>query len=406
METKVYKDRLEEAAKLIREGGLVAVPTETVYGLAGSGLSESAVKEIYRVKGRPEIKPLSLMVPGQEAMDRYCLDVSRAARRLAEHFWPGPLTVVLKARPDVPEIVRAGGATVGLRCPDHPLTLELLKLAELPLAAPSANPSGAPSPKTAQAVLSYFDGEIDAVIDGGECGIGLESTIIDMSQKPYRILRRGALDDASISAVLAEGLTVIGITGGTGSGKTTALRELKKRGALVIDCDEVYHELLRTRRDMLREIEESFSGVIVDEKLDRKALGAMVFTDPDALERLNGLTHRYVSEEVQRRLADWAMQGGELAAVDAIELIGSGLAERCEAVIGILASRDRRVQRIMARDGISREYAEHRVDAQRSDSYFEENCTHILRNDFGIDKFIYDFNAVIEEVSKNGRAED
>ena len=193
METKIFHGAADEAAEIIKTGGLVAVPTETVYGLAGNGLDEEAVKQIYEVKGRPQVKPLSLMVPGAEAMDRYCEDVPQGARLLAERFWPGPLTIVLKAKDFIPSIVLAGGDTVGLRCPDHPMTLELLKKAGVPFAAPSANPSGEESPKTAQKVWDYFSGRIEGIINGGECGIGRESTIISMAQKPYRILRQGAL---------------------------------------------------------------------------------------------------------------------------------------------------------------------------------------------------------------------
>ena len=167
MKTEVIRENISEAAELIRRGALVAVPTETVYGLAGSGFDEAAVERIYEVKGRPEVKPLSLMVPGPEAFEKCCTEVPEAARTLAARFWPGPLTIVLPARPEIPRVVLAGGSTVGLRCPDHPLTLELLRQCGLPLAAPSANPSGEPSPKTAQQVLSYFEGKMEAVIDGG-----------------------------------------------------------------------------------------------------------------------------------------------------------------------------------------------------------------------------------------------
>jgi len=217
MKTLVTRDPAR-AAEIIRAGGLVAVPTETVYGLAANGLDPRAVEKIYEVKGRPAVKPLSLMVHDESAMDGCCRDVPKQARALAAAFWPGPLTIVLKARDSVPEIVRAGGDTVGLRCPDHPLTLELLRECALPLAAPSANPSGAPSPKTAAEVLAYFDGRIDCVLDGGECGIGRESTIISLAAAPYKILRPGALPESDIAAALADAMTVIGITGGTGAG--------------------------------------------------------------------------------------------------------------------------------------------------------------------------------------------
>ena len=387
METKLFYSAADEAAEIIKTGGLVAVPTETVYGLAGNGLDEEAVKQIYEVKGRPQVKPLSLMVPGAEAMEQYCEDVPQGARLLAERFWPGPLTIVLKAKDHIPSIVLAGGDTVGLRCPDHPMTLELLKKAGVPFAAPSANPSGEESPKTAQKVRDYFEGKIGGIIDGGECGIGRESTIISMAQKPYRILRQGALAEKEIASALAEGLTILGITGGTGCGKTTALRTLEELGALIIDCDAVYHGLLVENKEMLSAIDSAFPGVVTGGVLDRKALGAVVFSDAEALARLNGITHKYVGLEIDRLLENWAMAGGRLAAIDAIELFGGNLAERCKATFAVLADRDKRVERIMARDSISREYAALRVDAQKPDSYFEEKCDYILKNNSTEEEF-------------------
>ena len=387
METKIFHGAADEAAEIIKTGGLVAVPTETVYGLAGNGLDEEAVKQIYEVKGRPQVKPLSLMVPGAEAMDRYCEDVPQGARLLAERFWPGPLTIVLKAKDFIPSIVLAGGDTVGLRCPDHPMTLELLKKAGVPFAAPSANPSGEESPKTAQKVWDYFSGRIEGIINGGECGIGRESTIISMAQKPYRILRQGALAEKEIASALTEGLTILGITGGTGCGKTTALRTLEELGALIIDCDAVYHGLLIENKEMLAEIDSAFPGVVTGGVLDRKALGAVVFSDAEALARLNGITHSYVGREIDRLLESWAMSGGRLAAIDAIELFGGNLARRCKATFAVLADRDKRIERIMARDGITREYAALRVDAQKPDSYFEEKCDYILKNNSTEEEF-------------------
>lgn len=159
METKRITENIGDAAAILRRGGLVAVPTETVYGLAGNGLDEKAVAEIYEVKGRPAVKPLSLMVPDESAMELYCENVPPQAHALARRFWPGPLTIVMKAKAHIPPIVLAGGTTVGLRCPDHPLTLSLLRESGLPLAAPSANPSGEASPKTAEQVMAYFDGK-------------------------------------------------------------------------------------------------------------------------------------------------------------------------------------------------------------------------------------------------------
>ena len=313
-------------------------------------------------------------------MKEYCEDVPEQAEYLAERFWPGPLTIVLKAKELVPEIVRAGGTTVGLRCPDHPLTLEALRLAKLPFAAPSANPSGAESPKDAAKVMEYFSGRIDAVIDGGPCGIGRESTLIDMSARPYRILRQGALAADDIADALVDNMKIIGITGGTGCGKTTALETLKDFGALVIDCDALYHELLESSAELINEIDKYFPGAVTDGVLDRKALGAVVFTDEEALRDLNIITHKYIHLELRRRLREWAMQGGTLAAVDAIELFSSGIAKRCCATVGVIADREVRLRRIQQRDGISLEYAMMRVNAQRPNEYFEERCDYILQN--------------------------
>lgn len=401
METRIIKDDIPAAAEIIKNGGLVAVPTETVYGLAGNGLDESAVRQIYEVKGRPAIKPLSLMVPDKSAMAEYCEAVPEAALCLAEKFWPGPLTIVLKAKPNVPAIVRAGGATVGLRCPDHPLTLEALRLAKLPFAAPSANPSGSESPKNAAKVLEYFDGKIPAVIDGGHCGIGRESTLIDMSAKPYKILREGALSADDIADALADNMRLIGITGGTGSGKTTALDVLRDLGALVIDCDALYHELLENSAELVADIAAEFPTAVTDGKVDRKALGEIVFTDAQKLLKLNTITHSAISRELRRRVRAWAMRGGTLAAVDAIELISSGLAGQCCATVGVVAARDVRLARVMARDGVSAEYAEKRISAQRSDDYFAEHCDYILHNNGTREEF-YDrcLNLFLEVLEK------
>ena len=381
MTTKIITEDIREAAAVINSGGLVAVPTETVYGLAGNGLDEQAVREIYRVKGRPEVKPLSLMVHNPSVLDLYCEDIPKAAYALAERFWPGPLTIVLKSKECVPEIVRAGGDTVGLRCPDHPLTLELLKACRLPLAAPSANLSGAPSPKTAADVLSGLDGEIDAVIDGGTCGIGLESTIIDMSRTPYRILRQGALSEEKIAQALVEEMTVFGITGGTGCGKTTALNEIDALGGLVIDCDAVYHRLGATSVDLREKLTARFGDVYDDGVLNTKKIGQVVFYDPQALLELNAITHGAVGDEVARMLRVYAMEGGTLAAVDAIALIESGMAEKYRPLVGVLAPVEERVRRIMARDGIDEDYARHRISSQKSDDFYREHCDQILMND-------------------------
>lgn len=389
METRLYSSlsQIPQLVELIKSGKLVAVPTETVYGLCANGLNEKAVEEIYKVKGRAENKPLSLMISGKEMAESLCHHVPPSALALMDAFWPGALTIILPARKHIPSVVLAGGSSVGLRCPAHPLTLALLQACQLPLAGPSANPSGEEAPISAEGVMAYFNGLIPAVIDGGVCEEGKPSTIIDMSKKIYEILREGALSTDAVAQVLRNKLKVVGFTGGTGCGKTTALNVLAERGALVLDCDEVYHELTLHSLPLKNALEDRFGAVYENGVLNRKKLGAVVFNDPQALADLNEITHHMVVEECERRLAQFALEGGELAAIDAIGLVESGLAERCTVTVAITAPEEVRMRRIMKRDGISEEYAKSRIAAQHSDQWFSEHCTHTLANNGTAEEF-------------------
>ena len=161
------------AAELIRRGELVAIPTETVYGLGADGLNESAVAKIFEAKGRPQDNPLILHIWDAEQMEQFCHDIPKAAYDLAKAFWPGPLTMVLPARQIVPRRTTGGLNTVALRCPDNAVTREIIRLSGVPIAAPSANLSGKPSTTTAQHVLHDPDGKIAAVVDGGSCRVGV-----------------------------------------------------------------------------------------------------------------------------------------------------------------------------------------------------------------------------------------
>ena len=194
-------------SEALRNGELAAVPTETVYGLAADGRNAVAVRKLYEVKGRPPYKPISLLVPAMEACAELSAALPPAAFILAEAFWPGPLTIVVQKSSAVPGIVTAGGETVGLRCPDHPLTLRLLREFGGPLAAPSANLSGMPSPKSASEVLEALGGRIPFILDGGPCSVGIESTIVDLTAPVPRILRMGGLAPEKIEHVL--GMEVI-----------------------------------------------------------------------------------------------------------------------------------------------------------------------------------------------------
>jgi L-threonylcarbamoyladenylate synthase len=190
---------MARAAEILRAGGTVAFPTETVYGLGANALSAEAVEKIFAAKERPHWDPLIVHV-ADVAMAREIAKFSEIAERLAERFWPGPLTMLLPRKAHVPDALTAGRALVGVRVPAHPLALELIRAACVPIAAPSANRFGRTSPTTAAHVLEDLDGRIDAVLDGGACDVGVESTVVDVSASPMMIYRPGAVT----SSMLAE----------------------------------------------------------------------------------------------------------------------------------------------------------------------------------------------------------
>ena len=192
------------AADIIKNGGLVAIPTETVYGLGANGLDEAAVAKIFEAKGRPQDNPLILHISGVEDIEKFCHSIPAAAYALAEAFWPGPLTMVLPARDSVPKRTTAGLDTVAVRCPDCEITRKIIALAGVPIAAPSANISGKPSTTTAEHVRHDHDGKIDAIVDGGPCRVGVESTIVDLSDERPRLLRPGGITPQQLKAVLGD----------------------------------------------------------------------------------------------------------------------------------------------------------------------------------------------------------
>lgn len=205
METQILtKEQIGVAAQIIRDGGLVAMPTETVYGLAADALNGEAVAKIFRAKGRPMDNPLIVHIAALEDAKRLVSRFPEKARLLAERFWPGPLTMVLPKSELIPDEVSAGLDTVGIRFPAHPLAQSLIRESGTPLAAPSANRSGIPSPTTAQHVLHDMDGRIEAVLDGGECRVGVESTVITLASDRPRLLRPGGVTLEQMEAAIGE----------------------------------------------------------------------------------------------------------------------------------------------------------------------------------------------------------
>ena len=500
---------VRDAAAILRCGGLLGIPTETVYGLGADALNEDAVSRIFLAKGRPQDNPLIIHVPDASWLERYCRDVPPAAYQLAERFWPGPLTMILPRRDIVPLQTTGGLETVGVRCPNHPVTLAIIEAAGVPIAAPSGNTSGRPSPTTAAHMIEDMDGKIDGIVDGGPCTVGVESTIIDLTVTPPRLLRPGGLPLESLRQVLGEvavdkavtgllaagerprapgmkyrhyaphapvtvvtgepersarriqgllsdtagvicfdeyaplfpghiihklgpaadksaqarhvfdalrtfdgtdvteifaqcpddgglGLAVanrlkkaagfhlidadrpliVGLTGGTGAGKTSALAALEDLGGTVLDCDAVYHQMLRTDPALREAITAAFGPVFCpDGSLDRQKLGTLVFSDHAALDRLNAIVYEYLPPELLRRA-----QGHTLVGLDAISLMESGLGRLCACTVAVLAPAEDRVRRIMARDGITEDYARLRISAQQPDVFYRERCSHILEN--------------------------
>ena len=192
-ENKIEENLIDQAANVIKTGGIVAFPTETVYGLGANGLDEDAVKNIYKAKGRPSDNPLILHISTIEEIAPLVEEIPELAYDCMRRFWPGPLTIILKKSRIIPNIISAGLDTVAIRMPDHPIASRLIAKSGVPIAAPSANLSGRPSPTMASHVVEDMMGKIQMIIDGGETGVGLESTVLDLSTDTPTILRPGGI---------------------------------------------------------------------------------------------------------------------------------------------------------------------------------------------------------------------
>lgn len=212
MKTKIVKvdpehfedDQLQEACEILRRGGLVAFPTETVYGLGGDALREEASGRIYAAKGRPSDNPLIVHIADKESLYDVADHVSEKAEKLADAFWPGPMTMIFDKKEKVPHSTTGGLDTVAVRMPSHPVAMALIRESGVYIAAPSANTSGRPSPTKAEHVQEDLDGKIDMILDGGSVGIGLESTIVDMSTETPTILRPGYITQQMLEEVIGE----------------------------------------------------------------------------------------------------------------------------------------------------------------------------------------------------------
>ena len=242
---------IAEAVAILRGGGLLAIPTETVYGLAADARNPEAVARIFALKDRPSDHPLIVHIAGPDAIEAWASTIPESAKKLATHFWPGPLTLILKKRSDVPDAVTGGQETVGLRSPDHPLTLSLLRAFGGGLAAPSANRFGRISPTSASHVRDEFGENAPPILDGGPCPVGIESTIVDLSQSPPRILREGHIRREQLLPFLPDlqsGLVTASprVSGSLDAhyAPRTPMRMLERRRLIEVAADEPHCVLL------------------------------------------------------------------------------------------------------------------------------------------------------------------
>lgn len=239
------KYKIKIASKILNENNLVAFPTETVYGLGANALNEGAVKKIFIAKGRPSDNPLIVHISDKKEISKLAKEIPEKAKLLIEEFWPGPLTIILKKKAIVPDVVTAGLDSVAIRMPSNKIALELIKNSKLPIAAPSANISTRPSPTKAVHVINDLNGKIDVIIDGGDVDVGLESTVIDLTQKIPKILRPGKITKEEIEKIIGK------IKTKTKSGKETKSPGMKYKhyspSAKVIIVSKNKFDLIKER---------------------------------------------------------------------------------------------------------------------------------------------------------------
>lgn len=493
---------IDQAAHLLAAGELVAIPTETVYGLAADAMNSEAVSSIYVAKGRPSDNPLIVHIADFKDWEPLVTHIPDNAQKLAEAYWPGPLTIILPASDRVPKVVTGGLTTVAVRFPAHPIAQAVILRSGCPLAAPSANRSGSPSPTNALRVTEDMEGRIASILDGGNCDVGVESTVIDLCHTPPRLLRPGGITpemledvlgpieiDSAVTHALAKGavaaspgmkykhyapkaeitiikgspkayaeyanqrqgdgvgalcfdedlphlsvpsvtygsrndaltqaqklfdalrqldemgihtvyaacpkssgvglavynrllraaafrikcaITVVGLTGPTGSGKTTVANAWHEQGAYIIDTDQLARQIVKPHSPCLSQLTAAFTSAILnpDGSLNRAELAKLAFATPESTQQLNAITHPAIVALTQQEIEYAAEQGYSVAVIDAPLLYEAKADALCDTVVAVIASPDVRKQRIMARDHLTAEQAEHRMAAQQPDAFY------------------------------------
>ena len=538
MNTQLLKPTTEginEAARLLRDGQLVAIPTETVYGLAADALNPQAVASIFTAKGRPMDNPLIVHIAEIADWNRLVRTIPDHARRLAEAYWPGPMTIILPAADCVPNEVRAGLSTVAVRFPADPVAQAVILHSGCPLAAPSANRSGSPSPTNAARVMEDMKGRIAAVLDGGDSSVGVESTVISLCGDKPRLLRPGGitpemleeilgpieideavthalkngaiaaspgmkykhyapkaqvrlvkgtaaayidyvnshaadnvaalcfeedaphlrvphisyghrdnpleqaqrlfdalrqLDELGASTVYAacprpqgvglavynrliraaafdiiNTIRVIGLTGPTGAGKSSVAECFRAQGVPIVDADRVARQVTEPHTDCLRALCAEFGDDILndDGTLNRRELAARAFSSPEAAERLNRITHPAIMAAIEQQLEDLADAGHPLAVLDAPLLYEAGADALCDRILAVTAPAEARLSRIIERDGLTREAATRRMNAQPNDTFYTRDGVTVLNNDTTHEALVENARAIVADEIRRWR---
>ena len=502
---------IKKAAEILRSGGLVAIPTETVYGLAANALDGKAAASIFTAKGRPQDNPLIVHVSSFEEIPPLVKELDPRLEALAEKFWPGPLTVITPKSDRIPDEVSGGLPTVGIRMPSHPTARAIIRESGVPLAAPSANASGRPSPTSAEHVFADMDGRIDAVIDGGRSEVGVESTIVTLATEPPMLLRPGGITPEQLEEVLGEisishavfeqleegervqspgmkykhyspaaqvtiikgtfeqfrkfleaqkdevcavcfdgegkhfaksveygaendslsqargffdalrevdalgckrafvrcpqssgiGLAVynrllrsaafreidlditipvIGLTGQTGAGKSTAAALFAEKGLYIADTDVLARRAVENREVLSLLCREFGDDIIKNGEFDRRELARRAFAQPDGSERLSLITHPEITRLTVEEIHKAQSLGKKAVVIDAALLFESCLESLCDLKISVVADEETRLDRIMKRDSISREDALLRMKAQKDEQYYIEKSDVVIPN--------------------------
>lgn len=504
---------IKKAGEILRNAGLVAIPTETVYGLAANALETKAVEKIYIAKGRPSDNPLIVHIANFEDIYELVSDVPPKAKALAEKFWPGPLTIILPKSDKVPSITSGGLGTVAVRIPSDKTALSIITESAVPLAAPSSNLSGRPSPTCFEHVLEDMDGRIDAIVKGEECEVGLESTVITLTTKVPKILRPGriSLEDiekvigktdidtavlnqleqgkavsspgmkykhyspkakitickqsfadykkifetdknatalcfngqevmakavkygekydsisqakelfsalhkldeqgfdnvyatcpqlhgvglavynrlirAAAFRVLEPDVHIIGLTGTTGSGKSTVADILAQNNAKIIDCDKITKDPSTYTETCLNHLQNAFgSDILKDKVLDRKLLAKRAFETSEKTKLLNEITLPVITEKINRIIQGYKNNGAKIIVLDAPTLFEAKADELCTAIIAVNAPEELRLERIILRDNLTKEQALQRIHAQKPVEFYAQKANWLIDTEDGVD---------------------